>query len=70
MISSMHKVRRLYVKRMHKWGFFLWIFPGVPVTVFCLWTRNYWLLLAWTLLMSQYTIIVEHLIGWLGIEES
>jgi hypothetical protein len=48
--------RRLLL--MNKWLFWLWIFPGIPISIYL---RNS---IAWVVFLSVYAIIVAHLIEW------
>jgi hypothetical protein len=43
---------------MNKVLFWLWLFPGVPVSIYL---RNS---VAWVVFLSVYAIIVAHLIEW------
>jgi hypothetical protein len=46
------------VKRFHKWALGLWIMPGLPISLYL---RNS---VAWVMVLSIYTILVEHALGW------
>jgi hypothetical protein len=46
------------MKRINKWLFWFWIFPGVPISI---WLRNS---VAWVVFLSVYAIIIAHLIEW------
>jgi hypothetical protein len=48
--------RRLFL--MNKWLFWLWIFPGIPLSIYL---RNS---IAWVVFLSVYAIIIAHLIEW------
>jgi len=48
--------RRLLL--MNKWLFWLWIFPGIPISIYL---RNS---IAWVVFLSVYAIIIAHLIEW------
>jgi hypothetical protein len=43
---------------MNKWLFWLWVFPGIPTSIYL---RNS---IAWVVFLSVYAIIVAHLIEW------
>ena len=43
---------------MNKWLFWLWLFPGIPVSIYL---RNS---VAWIVFLSVYAIIIAHLIEW------
>jgi hypothetical protein len=43
---------------MNKWLFFLWIFPGIPVSIYL---RSS---IGWVVFLSVYAIIIAHLIEW------
>jgi hypothetical protein len=49
---------------LNKWLFWLWVFPGVPVSIYF---RNS---VAWVVFLSVYAIIVAHLIEWRQEAES
>lgn len=51
-------MRASSVKRIHKWAFILWVIPGLPVSVYL---RNS---VTWVVVISIYTILMEHLLGW------
>jgi hypothetical protein len=51
------------VRRLNKWLFFVWICPGIPISV---WLRNS---LAWVVFLSVYAIVIAHLIEWRQEEE-
>lgn len=46
------------LKKAHKWLFWLWVMPGLPISVYL---RDS---VAWVMVLSIYTILMEHLIGW------
>lgn len=46
------------IKRIHKWAFIFWCCPGLPVSIYL---RNS---VAWVMVLSIYTILIEHLLGW------
>lgn len=46
------------VKKFHKVAFWLWVIPGLPISFFL---RNS---VMWVMILSVYTILVEHLLGW------
>jgi hypothetical protein len=43
---------------MNKWLFFIWIFPGIPVSIYL---RSS---IGWVVFLSVYAIIIAHLIEW------
>ncbi|MBV8259033.1 MAG: hypothetical protein JO073_14575 [Actinobacteria bacterium] len=47
-----------HVRALNKWLFWLWIFPGIPVSILL---RNS---IAWVVFLSVYAIIIAHLIEW------
>ena len=49
---------------MNKWLFWIWVFPGIPVSVYL---RNS---VAWVVFLSVYAIIVAHLIEWRAEDSS
>ena len=51
-------ITRNRLRVMNKWLFWLWIFPGIPISVYL---RNS---VAWVVFLSAYAIIVAHLIEW------
>lgn len=52
------KITRNRLRVMNKWLFWLWIFPGIPISIYL---RNS---VAWVVFLSAYAIIVAHLIEW------
>ena len=46
------------LKVFHKYALLFWIIPGLPVSIYM---RNS---VAWVMVLSIYTILVEHAIGW------
>jgi hypothetical protein len=52
------------LKTANKWAFFLWIFPGIPVSIYL---RNS---IAWVVFLSVYAIVIAHLIEWRQEEEN
>lgn len=46
------------IKRWHKRLFLLWVMPGLPISVIL---RNSVL---WVVVLSLYTILMEHFIAW------
>jgi hypothetical protein len=44
------------MRALNKWLFWLWVFPGIPVSIYL---RNS---VAWVVFLSVYAIIVAHLI--------
>jgi hypothetical protein len=61
-IARLHRlVPRITSKRLrnlNKWLFWLWVFPGIPVSIYL---RNS---VAWVVFLSVYAIIIAHLIEW------
>lgn len=51
-------MRRETIKRFHKWALLVWLIVGLPVSIYL---RNS---VAWVMVLSIYTIIVEHALGW------
>jgi hypothetical protein len=51
-------ITRNRLRIMNKWLFWLWIFPGIPISIYL---RNS---VAWVVFLSAYAIIVAHLIEW------
>jgi hypothetical protein len=51
-------ITRNRLRVMNKWLFWLWIFPGIPISIYL---RNS---VAWVVFLSAYAIIVAHLIEW------
>ena len=49
---------------LNKWLFGLWVFPGIPVSIYL---RNS---IAWVVFLSVYAIVVAHLIEWRQEDES
>jgi hypothetical protein len=52
------KLTRHAIFELNKWMFWLWIFPGIPISI---WLRDS---LAWVVFLSVYAIIIAHLIEW------
>jgi hypothetical protein len=52
------RITRQGMRRLNKWLFFIWIFPGIPVSIYL---RNS---IAWVVFLSVYAIVVAHLIEW------
>ena len=46
------------MKALNKWLFWLWVFPGIPISIYL---RSS---VAWVVFLSVYAIIVAHLIEW------
>jgi len=46
------------MKTLNKWLFWLWVFPGIPISIYL---RSS---VAWVVFLSVYAIIVAHLIEW------
>jgi len=56
--STLPLITRNRLRVMNKWLFWLWIFPGIPISIYL---RNS---VAWVVFLSVYAIIVAHLIEW------
>jgi hypothetical protein len=56
--SRLPSITRERLRVMNKVLFWLWLFPGVPVSIYL---RNS---VAWVVFLSVYAIIVAHLIEW------
>lgn len=56
--SRLPNITRERLRVMNKWLFWLWVCPGVPVSIYL---RNS---VAWVVFLSVYAIIVAHLIEW------
>jgi hypothetical protein len=56
--SALPSITGERLRVMNKWLFWLWIFPGVPISIYL---RNS---VAWVVFLSVYAIIVAHLIEW------
>jgi hypothetical protein len=56
--SRLPNISRERLRIMNKWLFWLWIFPGIPISIYL---RNS---VAWVVFLSVYAIIVAHLIEW------
>lgn len=57
-------ITRERLRVMNKWLFWLWVFPGIPVSFYL---RNS---VAWVVFLSAYAIIVAHLIEWRQEDDS
>jgi hypothetical protein len=57
------KITRNGMRRLNKWLFWLWVCPGIPISILL---RNS---VAWVVFLSVYAIIVAHLIEWRQEEE-
>ena len=57
-------ISRNRLRVMNKWLFWLWVFPGIPISIYF---RNS---VAWVVFLSVYAIIVAHLIEWRQEDES
>src|SRR4051794_30931424 len=55
---NLPSITRERLRVMNKWLFWLWIFPGVPISIY---ERNS---VAWVVFLSVYAIIIAHLIEW------
>jgi hypothetical protein len=51
-------ITRERLRVMNKCLFWLWVFPGIPVSIYL---RNS---IAWVVFLSVYAIIIAHLIEW------
>lgn len=51
-------ITRNRLRVMNKWLFWIWLFPGVPISIYL---RDS---VAWVVFLSVYAIIVAHLIEW------
>jgi hypothetical protein len=51
-------ITRNRLRVMNKWLFWLWVFPGIPISIYL---RNS---VAWVVFLSAYAIIIAHLIEW------
>ena len=49
---------RQAMRKLNKVLFWLWIFPGIPVSIYL---RNS---IAWVVFLSVYAIVIAHLIEW------
>jgi hypothetical protein len=49
---------RQAMRKLNKLFFWLWIFPGIPVSIYL---RNS---IAWVVFLSVYAIVIAHLIEW------
>src|SRR3954471_9579642 len=56
--SRLPNVTHERLRLMNKWLFWLWVFPGIPISIVL---RNS---VAWIVFLSVYAIIVAHLIEW------
>jgi len=57
-------ISRNRLRVMNKWLFWLWVFPGIPISIYF---RNS---VAWVVFLSVYAIIVAHLIEWRQEDDS
>ena len=57
-------VTRERLRVMNKWLFWLWVCPGIPVSIYL---RNS---VAWVVFLSAYAIIIAHLIEWRQEDDS
>ncbi len=46
------------LRRIHKLLFFLWIVPGIPLSIYL---RNS---VTWVVVLSVYAIVAMHYLGW------
>lgn len=46
------------IRKIHKWAFVIWTCVGLPISIYL---RNS---VAWVMVLSIYTILIEHLLGW------
>ena len=56
--SKLPTITRDRLRVMNKWLFWLWVFPGIPVSIYL---RNS---IAWVVFLSVYAIVIAHLIEW------
>lgn len=56
--SRLPNITRGRLRVLNKWLFWLWLFPGIPVSIYL---RNS---VAWVVFLSVYAIIIAHLIEW------
>ena len=56
--SRLPNVTHERLRLMNKWLFWLWVFPGIPISILL---RNS---VAWIVFLSVYAIIIAHLIEW------
>lgn len=56
--SKLPNLSQERLRVLNKWLFWLWIFPGIPVSIYL---RNS---IAWVVFLSVYAIIIAHLIEW------
>lgn len=57
-------ITRNRLRVVNKWLFWLWVFPGIPISIYL---RNS---VAWVVFLSVYAIIVAHLIEWRQEDET
>lgn len=57
-------ITRNRLRVMNKWLFWLWVFPGIPISIYL---RDS---VAWVVFLSVYAIIVAHLIEWRQEDDS
>jgi hypothetical protein len=62
--ARLPNITRERLRVMNKWLFWLWVFPGIPVSFYL---RNS---VAWVVFLSAYAIIIAHLIEWRQESES
>jgi hypothetical protein len=62
--AKLPNITRERLRVMNKWLFWLWVFPGIPVSFYL---RNS---VAWVVFLSAYAIIVAHLIEWRQEDDS
>jgi len=62
--ASLPTISRNRLRVLNKWLFWLWVFPGIPVSIYL---RNS---IAWVVFLSVYAIVVAHLIEWRQEDES
>jgi hypothetical protein len=62
--ARLPNITRERLRVMNKWLFWLWVFPGIPVSFYL---RNS---VAWVVFLSAYAIIIAHLIEWRQEAES
>lgn len=47
-----------HLRKLHKLLFFLWIVPGIPLSIYLKDS------VAWVVFLSVYAVVMEHFIGW------
>jgi len=62
--AKLPNINRERLRVLNKWLFWLWVFPGIPISIVL---RNS---VAWVVFLSVYAIIVAHLIEWRQEDEA